>query len=200
MKNPKLIITDYYDSLINYIDIHTEELLQKYSEPDLIKDDESYISQEPRIEGRIRLIMDEIKPLKPLKPFEDKYPPEDKYTYDSSSIKTLSDFTPGSTRVCDYLNGTRDVMIKFLLDAQKKTLEEVEFIRNDLKQLGKDDSKCMDEDDVMAKLFANRFHMIIKVDKENTENRLGYKKFFVFKLIIVDFDFYLKKQTQSYMR
>ena len=35
--NPKLIISQYYDSLINLIDIHTEELLDKYDENHLLQ-------------------------------------------------------------------------------------------------------------------------------------------------------------------
>ena len=34
--NPKLLISNYFDSLVNLIDIHTEEQLLKSSETDLI--------------------------------------------------------------------------------------------------------------------------------------------------------------------
>ena len=40
--NPKLIISNYFDSLINQIDIHTEEVLEKTKENALILTDKPF--------------------------------------------------------------------------------------------------------------------------------------------------------------
>ena len=43
--NPKLVISEYFDSLINLIDIHTEEELEKSNETDLIVNDTPFTYQ-----------------------------------------------------------------------------------------------------------------------------------------------------------
>ena len=184
MKHPKLMIIDYYDSLINVIDIHTEELLRAYSETDILEE----------IEPNPRLKHNDNEIIRPYRVKSLNNPFNNTYKIDPSSLKTMGTFTPGLTRMWDYLNGTRDELIKFLRDAQKKTFEDYESIKNELK-LAKNGT---DEYDVMAKLFAKRFHFIIEIDNTNTKSKV--KRFSVFKLIVIDLDFYLNRLGKSLIR
>lgn len=189
--NPKLIIIQYYDRLINFIDIHTEELLQKYSETDLLEES-STSSDVDNGDRKFEWVLFDNEELKPYKVWHKSYSITIDYDIEPSSLKTLSTFTYGSNRMCDYLNATRYEMIKYLQDAQKKTMQDFELIKNDLK-LGKDESESTDEDDlVMSRLFANRYHFVVKIC-ENKENKSKIHKYSPFKLLIVDLDFYLDK-------
>ena len=131
--NPKLLISEYFDALINRVDIHIEEQLEEYSNQETMED------------------------------------PED--TNDE----------PKRVLVWDYLNETREKMIKKISEAQVDALKKLETIRNVNHEKA---------EEIYEKVFADRFHFIIQINYDITSN---YYRPIVKKesLFLFETDFYI---------
>ena len=136
--NPKLLISQYFDSLINRVDIHTEELLGKYSSQQKM-DNPDKAKDQPKI-----------------------------------------------VLVWDFLNGTREKMIKRLSEAQIQAFEKLETIREDLK---KDETTA---EEIFEKLFADRFFFIIHDEKKTDKS--------TFKMFLIETYFYVSDYNMLILR
>lgn len=200
--NPKKLITEYIDSLINLVDIHTEEQLQKYpdnsfftiKENDFKKKKKNYCSKyqeqnEPRLEDEkdVYMYKDEFKLYEnPLR--------KNRLKYKFEPTKPESE----KTRVWDYLNGVRDEMIKQLREVQTEALKKLEIIKNEL-DLDYDESKDdkdAKEEEVLSRVFCQRFPFIIKInklDRHFEQTVFVDEEALEFNLLLIDVEFFLGK-------
>ena len=185
--SPTMLIVDYYDSLISDIDIFTEEILEKYSENDVLPD-------EPKVD-----LNDRFNNEKTFKDIEnDKYhkffeidsiidPYRDEYKFD----KVPTNFIPGSTKLHDYVNQIR-----------LKSIEEIKIVREEnLQQYenNKDKFKCNRNDlspakveEMRRELFKEKFCFLLRID-----NIFDVK--IPIKYITIITDFYLDSLSRNYL-
>lgn len=169
-KNPKLLITDHYDSIIQQVDIYTEELLAKYTENDLLPKEEVNS-------------FDKHKKTSPYNIDGYKDPYESKYEYDMSKLCRI-DVTPGITRFRDYLELIRSKSIEELKMAEKETLDNYELN----KHLYKYDRETLTSErveEMKRNLFKDKFCFVI-----------GSKR----RLFTIITDFYLNEEDLAYLR
>lgn len=104
--NPKLLICEYFDKIINLIDIHTEKQLEKYSDRVLIDQPFEYEFKElAKFLGyRNRCFFRfEERNKKEMGMFS--------LTYNDLDNLPKKKIKPGTIRVSEYLNKTRDELI-----------------------------------------------------------------------------------------
>ena len=145
--NPKLLVSEYFDALINRVDIHTEEQLEKYSNEDTMENPD----------------------------------------------KTNDEQT--SVIIWDYLNETREKMIKKISEAQVDALKRLEVIKNDIK---------MDEtaEEVFEKVFANHFMFLIQINscRESILSEETIENQSVFKLLLIETYFFINESKMFILR
>lgn len=141
--NSKRLIVEYIDSLINQIDIHTEEQLKSYSGKNMLV-------EEP------------------------------------NSSKKIS--------VEDYLNATREEIIKMLNEAQAEAFKQLEIVKEDINRedLGNDKEKRVET--VLGKVFSKRFPILIKIERFNEIRCKVKENQRLFKFYLIDVDFYINNQ------
>lgn len=192
--NPKVILLEYYDSLIRQIDIYTEELLENYSELDLLEDfyvDESKLSQvnrlPPHYEIRTSSCIDTYEISSFLDPYSKDYEYGPVYQDRNVGVKL------GQTRIIDYLNSIRDVMIDELQRAQDYNMQWLKLNRFEIEEMSSID-KCIDE--IKSKVFAQKFCFLLRLD-EIIELGRNFPKFVpntsMFKLYLFICDFFINR-------
>lgn len=151
--NPKRIVLRHFDSLINRIDIHTEEQLEKFRKSELLGNPLSFYYK-PDTDQRADEEKNETYCVDPSEDptfgvefSTDPYAPW--YKYDHHASRWI---TPNSIRVRDYLNATRDELIDKLHMAQSEILKRYETIKNNLECDESDahNEKCDDTQTIEA--------------------------------------------------
>lgn len=183
--NPKKIVIDYIDSLVNYVDISTEEKLnnttlkKKIDIPPFAHENEKSLGSSAKRSKLIRT--SEIKETDTFDVVNDLTIELKGYTHFSSSH---TEFLPsGSIQMSQYLNKVRDEMIKKLHGAQDEALKRIDIANDSLKfDDHSEDYECK-VDRVMEKAFAKRFPMIIEF-KIQTPHQ--------FNIFLLETDFYIK--------
>lgn len=188
-KHPKLIIIDYYDSLINQVDIYTEEQLAKHTDSDVVteaisKEDSfntnsSYKTEENPDDLDLESSNANLKKIVNYQP----YSKEVKYTYPEEKAKHEPP-PPPMTNVHQFLNKMREEMIGQIKRYQEKSLKYYETIKNELKV-----QKLESEEEILGRLFEREFSFLIL---EKTSHCKANKNS-PFNMYLIVLDFYVNK-------
>lgn len=192
--NPKLIISQYYDSLVNQIDIHTEELLEKVSEThqissDIFKPGKTY----HEMSNDFFVRPDNFVPTYQIDSYTDPY--SDKYTYNVSA-NPLADSVK-SIKIREYCQSIRTEMIDELRRAETQTMEYYESIRKDIKSI-KRENRTVEK--LKKQLFANKYFFIIRVDRIRLEAFEAVANRSWFKIYLFELNFYLDQESQEFLK
>ena len=144
--NPKLLIVDYYDSIISQIDIYIEELLEKYNEDDVLK--------------KNRKEKDSFKLDTSINPYKIEYQNELKIN-----------ITPGSTKVHDYLNQVRSKAIEEIKKAKDENLERYEINKEKYKY-DRNNLTVETFQEMKNELFKEKFCFLLKVNNNSNKSKL----------------------------
>ena len=187
--NPKKIVIDYIDSLVNCVDIHTEEQLEKANSNDTIEIPSATAEDSESINNDFKslaLNRDEEE----IDPFDLSKDPSKNLKGYTRFNSSLADFLPsGSIPMSDYLNMVRDEMIKNLRAIEVEALKQLASVKDELKfdDLNEDYEAKVDR--VMAKAFAKRFPIIIEFVKQiSSDSRIPPLNMFLLEL-----DFFIGK-------
>lgn len=202
--NPKLMICEYFEKLINLIDIHTEEQLEKYSDTDLIGEPFKYEFKELITFGDLKAN---------IKLFENQNCQDNKIwqksLIDRNKLATFYDLTnrphreiePNTVRVKDYLNTTRDELISQVKKYEEDALNRYEENKKRLlRSIQKIEDRNAQVDEFKKRLFANKHVGILRIDKKirrkllNDEIKTNESPF---KLFLVVLDFYFDRYDQN---
>lgn len=195
--NPKQLISEHYDSLINKIDIHTEELLEKFGAESLLKKHANDM-------GMLSAFFDEKSDLlefgeKRLTSLVEFHPlmkaHSSRYKIDSS--QPSQKFEPGVTKTREYLNATRDAMNKQLEVARAETFATYEKIKDELKpEECSEDNREQAIDEIKRRLFDRKFPCLFHVDRIHVSNirDIDVDNPSPFRLNLLFLDFYLDRQ------
>lgn len=190
--NPKRVIIEHFDSLINSVDVHTEEQLQEYSSTDLLNvEDRLDCFRPPQFKK-------EFLKCKELEIYRNPYRQWSRAT-DTPKPNMPLEYVLGSTLVCDYLNACRNHLIEKLTEAQNEFLKHLETIKD---QLDPDEES---EERVRETLFAKRYPILIQFD-EYDETFEGKQKTFYrgnpspFRLYLIELDFYILESDMEHLR
>ena len=178
-KTPKLLITDHYDSVISQVDILIDELLGKYTENDLLSEENNWSSARENLSNS-------DDNYNNIEGYIDPYQTSE-YKYDMSKMIQL---VPKTNRMRDYLDLVRWKFIDELKKAEKENLSSYElnkllykYNRNDLT-----DEKV---DEMCRNLFENKFCFLLQVKGANNCLSDNF-------LIITDF--YLDKSELTFLK
>ena len=206
--NPKLIISQYYDSLINLIDIHTEELLDIYDENDLLEMPEDVYctsrSEQKVLQAKERELIPgatnswRLPQTYEVDSIRDPYKLNFSELFDN--LKSNYEFCPSRTKTRDYLNKTREKMIGELEKAQAHTFAYYESIKDKLKLDERQGSREEVIDQIKSDLFATKFPCLIRVDRIHILGQDIEENPSLFKLYLFMFDFYINKQDMNLIR
>ena len=191
--NPKLLISQYFDSLIRQIDIFTEEKLKEYRESDNL----TIPKRQPFRQYLDKTIQDDTEI------FNSEY--QDSIFENLSDIKRYwqslfmknSDYESNlnipekdtTVNMIDYLNQEREKMLAELANGQEEVFKRYETINDDLREI-------KDNDKLMEQLFANKFYLLVEYEVSERENR--EKKNKTQHLLV--FNFYLNERNQTVFR
>ena len=182
--SPKLLIVDYYDSLISDIDIYTEQLLEKYTENDLlpneIKSDEWLIKLPTYRDSDF-----ENKEFFEIESMFDPY--KEFYRFE----KKQANVTPESTKVRDYLNLVRSKSIEEINKVKEENLSRYD-LNKDKYKYKRDELTTGIIEDMKRELFKDRYCFQIRIDS------LFAKRIFIpFQLLTIVTDFYIDSDNIS---
>lgn len=196
-KNPKLLILNYYESLINQIDLSTEEELDRFAKNDQLQpvsnfQDKTLIYSNNDNDSK----KDSIRCVNCTKDI-DNYKDPYLECFNHDIIKEFPSTRLANLTLSDYLNCVRQEMLIELNRCQSENLEHYETIRNDLKGL---------DDELVRKLvfktkfcFIHRFNEI--VIKTLTHNMpILESNPSPFKMYLFVLDFYLSQQELEILR
>ena len=191
----KLMIIDYYDSLIQQVDIYTEEQLGKYTEESVITFDDSDLdrsdsNEEEETPDFLDLESPNVDIFKIL--YYDPYLKRSEYKYPKEKAK--HEQSELSTNVHTFLNNIREEMIRELKKGQEEALKNYEKIKSEVKVDKLASEEEMDRK-VNAKLFENQI-MLLVLDK-NSEST---NKNSPFKLYLIVLDFYLNRHERHLLK
>ena len=203
-KSFKMLIVDHYDSIINKIDVHTEELLEKYANNNRTLSEELYqegdccydFFREYEYEHQTDSHQ-EIIEFFGVEEFKNPYKFE--YKYDSDRIEEIK-ATLKSMQVQKYIETIREKAIELARSAEKENLRLYEENKEKYKSI--DLKNLTDEKirEIRSDVFRDRFCFVIKIrDQPNRdeierilnpiEPKLKQKR--IFKLLTIVSDFYL---------
>lgn len=186
--NPKLVVSEYYDSLINRIDIHTEEQLAKFSDSDVV---ENAKTTKTETTAHVNDNEDDETSTQKQKP---------NYKYECEpTIRVV----PGETRVCEYLNGVREELMKHLKEAQTEAFKLLDMIKNDHPNAKeKSDDMSASTESVLRRSLPNRYPFIIQINEFVNESRDRVKLLnsSPFKLCLIEMDFFVSQEDMLYLR
>lgn len=180
--NPKRLIVEYFDSLINKVDIYVEEMLETTTDEDEIIvdkdcDNESLNDSFTSVTSYdIENELDEHTCIR-----DENWNPfifKNKFGH---QIRSSIEFESES-KLLDYYNRSRDEMIRQLNEIQAEVLRQFEAVHKDL-NLNENSY-----DDVKEKVFATKFPIIIKIERSIPNHER------LFKLYLVVLDFYLAEK------
>lgn len=183
--NPKLVISQYFDSLIRQVDIYTEETLQLYTDADVfeIEPSRGETSKQPD---------HTITPYSLCDHNSIDFGPQLlwKRILDSHKLDlndNLTRFGPEPINKRIYVNQMRDQLIKELEKGQSEAFEYYETIKNEI-------DKSMSQEDIESIVFANNYYFIIirKIYYPQVVNP--------FKMHLVKLDFYLNCRERDLLK
>lgn len=204
-RHPKLIILDYYQFLINEIDIYTQEQLERYTDDRLLtktQPESTRIQQQTFDAAKFRIESVSYEGASWDESFRDSYSEE----YECKQSESV--YAPNKIKMCDYLNSIRDEMIVQIRRVEAENLEHYEAIKSSLVKVDQDASGKLYQKQVEClkkKLFEKKFCYLLELDKIWSESEQpGNKKLVLnnwpFKLCLVVLDFYLTPQQQSLLK
>lgn len=162
---PKKLIIDYIDAMIAQVDIYTEETLNRLANPhelieisthpDIDHDDDHDTEYDSENEYYGRYDDEKIEKI-----FNDM-PYKNEAFIKPDRVK--SQFEMGATKAVDYLNGTRDEMIRVLNETQTEALRQLEAVKNELDLDATDQDVTEKTDRVMEKVFGKKFPFLLQI-------------------------------------
>ena len=176
-KNPKLYLSNYFDSLIRQVDIFTEERLAELDSADKlinVFDNNEVVSfiKKPTYADQIDQVMD----FEEVEDFR-QHGKKKIWTKFASSSFYFEEKQPKREsrrmKTSDYWNENRDELLAKLNEYQKEAFDRYETIRNDLK------GNSADIESIIKRVFENKFVFI-----------LGCKDF-TYSIHLIELDFYL---------
>jgi len=193
-----LLILDHYDSLLNQIDVYTEQQLEKYTEDDLLKDrfnrneskNEIYQPNEYSLGDTFQMKFENIS----IQAYEDPY--SDKYNYaecTSTNPRFLSQFL----KVRDYLNMIRLEAIGEIKKAQQEHLDYYEANKSEFKL----DDRIMTKElikNLKKEIFSKKYCFLLELEQLCVIEQVPNASFF--KLHTVVTDFYLEECEEKILR
>lgn len=180
MSKPKLLVVNYFDTLIRNVDIHTEEQLEKYSPNDTFSPNDAQETFS-EINSKLNNYRYETSINESI---SDPY--SDEYDFDTQSSSFLES---KEIKIIDYLNSLREEQINEIECIQTKLMKHCEANRETNK-------KITEQEDLERKLFANKFAFILEVN----EMRKGYRRIenkSPSKIYLIILDFYLDHAMQQ---
>ena len=169
--NAKIELINYFDNMINRVDIEIENCLLKYNEEQILGDLE-YIRNERNFKFSLC--------------FHLCFFPSSSKKDNNQSVEVL----PTSTKVVDYLNQVRKRTIDELREAQKDSITHYNSISTLFKQQLTEAKKL---DDIRSQLFGEKFYFQVlnKPNKEEKVEKTEKEKKWIFNLYTVVTDFYM---------
>lgn len=202
--NVKLIILDYYDSIIRDIDIYAEKKLEKCKETDMVEienntneqTDVDVIQSSYATNTHDAEWSDSEIENYGLENYLDSY--MEKYNYDyEGTTNNQTKSMPNRIKASDYINEIRDEMIDELKKAQKNALIYYESIKSNVNI--KSISDLQERNELVRELvLTKQSAFIIRIDNKQADFRPAKKS--RFKLYLVLIDFYLKSNEQDLLR
>ena len=182
--SPKMLIVDYYDSLINRIDIYTEELLEEYSEDDVLPK-ENEPSESPWC-GDYKEVIDN--------------PYKIDYNGILNTENQMNDVIPGSTKVHDYLNRVRSKAIEEIGKVRDENLSRYELNKEKFKYSSRDELTEEKIEEMRRELFKESFCFLLRIDR--LKNNVNFSQYSdcLFKLHTVVTDCYFDSNDQEIIR
>lgn len=174
-RTPKLLIVDYYDSVISDIDIITEELFEKYNEDEVFKIESNNNNSGLEQRSEIEKFFENEKLIDPY---------SDEYKYDTDLKITLE-----SGKIHDYLNLVRLKAIEEVKNVRDENLEHYELNKAEYKY-NRNDLTAEKVEEIRRELFKEKFCFLLRIDDILKETELK------FKCVIVITDFYLDTYDQ----
>lgn len=200
--NVKLIILDYYDSIIRDIDIYAEKKLEKCNETDMVEIENNTNSEQTDVEviqssyatntNTNDAESDSEIENYGLENYLDSY--MEKYNYE---VVNQPKSIQSRIKASDYINELRDEMIDELKKAQKNALIYYESIKSNVNIKSISDLQERNER-VRELVLTKQSAFIIRIDKKQADFRPAKKS--RFKLYLVLIDFYLKSNEQDLLR
>lgn len=181
--NPKKLVYDYYDALINKIDIHTEQQLEKFSSTDIFefKPPENSEQQRCHIQESERY---------GIKSYKNPYHCAD-YKRSDFEISKRTRLNYGLIRTWDVLNATREEMIEKLRDCQTETLGKLEQVKHDVAKINAEEIANEEKvEKIFSLKFAEKFPIILDV---KNSWRICETRRLPFNLILIELDFFIRK-------
>ena len=139
--SPKKEIIDYFDSLINQVDIDIDKSLEKYNQEQILSQLNCFHIRKRNVRGQKNIILNRI-------------------SFKNIHYETVDEW-PESTKVVDYLNRIRMRTIEELRKAQEETL--------DYYKLNSSQFKLNSMDEIRSELFKDKFHFQVLYKPEDTE-------------------------------
>lgn len=155
--SPKLLIVDYYDSLISEIDIYTEQLLEKYTENDLLPNEikrDNMIMKYPTNQKSDFENKDFFEIESMVDPYKEFYRFEKKQT----------NVTPESTKVRDYLNLVRSKSIEEINKVKEENLSRYD-LNKDKYKYNRNELTTEIVEDMKRELFKDRYCFQLRIDR-----------------------------------
>ena len=178
-KNPRLLIFDYYDSLIHDIDIYTEEQIEKLSEEDLFSNfNLKIMNNNKKKDSR-----NEIEDLKFFEIDSIVDPYKGEYKFDlNQPIKVTS----GSTKIRDYLNLVRSKSIEEIKQVREENLERYEINKKKCNYNRNIEMTSEKVEEIRRELFKEGFCFLL-----NLKNIFGENVSIPYEFVTIITDFYL---------
>ena len=179
--NPQLFIIDFFNSLINQIDIYTEEKLEKLGSDDLISPSSLSTSE---VNKNVKSGDRYIQEFKVPKFNEIQEPaiidPYTQFSYDEKIASRPLLFNPESSPIksIDYFNRIREELIQELEKMQKECLDNYNQSRKQETNL--DWLKDISEEDLKKKLFAKKSCFILNFDSSWIPQKSSQSSFYHF--------------------
>lgn len=202
-KNPKLIIADYYDSLVNQINIYTEEILKKCKH-----ENDPIIEMTPTTttttNGR------RFSNLPKRNFFEETYginEYDDTYSEDfiisQKDLSLLSDDQIASPKkMSEHVNLIRSSMIDELIKAEQASFDSYErkkaTINILLEPLSSSEESSKVDDELNSMLFMPVYWFLLPIEYFAGFNKS--KNSNIFKLYAISTDFYLNSSSLEILR
>lgn len=195
MSRPKLYIINYFDSLINKIDIYTEEKLQNLNPDDLVEKPNDLNKEIDR--NRWEYYVQDYK-IPSIKPLDDENNPEpyvELANFPNITQRPLL-FEPEancSLTLKDYFTRFREALIQELRHIQEETLENYDDLRKNETNI---DFKDMSEEEMRKILFEKKFCFIYQFDQKFALA----PTFWRFEIFLFVFDFYIDQEMLQFCR
>ena len=200
------MIIDYFDSLVQQVDIYTEEELEKYTDQSVVTkipdDDQSPSDEEEsndEVGNKEKSLLNLFDSWESIKnAYENQTYDEDPYMnereYEYSGVETKHEPPSVSSNVRQFLNNMRDEMINEIRKGEEEALKNYKNIKSELKI----DKLASDEEidrDVATRLFENKSMFLLLDINSKSKNKDS-----PFKLYLFVVDFYLNKQERKLLK